>query len=195
VITTQEETTIRITVRTVLRTTIRIPAATAAARIHLRTTTADFRIYDNDRKGCPGTRGSLFAYIIDKKRQAGMRCMWNLISVEELKEMLREQKKFTLVDLRDEADYKAGHIPQAVNISSEELEMIMRRKKNRQPEPVYSESEKQEPALPELRQVLICYRGPESIRTARRLSAIGCEVSAVCGGMEAWRQSFGETAG
>jgi rhodanese-related sulfurtransferase len=177
VITTQEETTIRITVRTILRTAIRIPAAITATRIHLRIITADFRIYDNDRKGCPGTRGSLFAYIIDKKRQAGMRCMWNLISVEELKAMLQEQKKIALVDLRDEADYKAGHIPQAVNISSGELEMLWRRKKNGQP------------------LVLICYRGPVSIRTARRLAASGCEVSAVCGGMEAWRQSFGETAG
>jgi hypothetical protein len=71
VTTTQEETTIRITVRTVLRTTIRIPAATTAARIHLRTITADIQNSHNDRKGCPGTRGSLFAYIIDKKKQAG----------------------------------------------------------------------------------------------------------------------------
>jgi rhodanese-related sulfurtransferase len=103
--------------------------------------------------------------------------MWKLISVEELKEMLQQQKNMELVDLRDEADYKAGHIPQAVNISSGELEVLWRRKKNGQP------------------LVLICYRGPESIRTARRLAADGCEVSAVCGGMEAWRQSLGETSG
>jgi hydroxyacylglutathione hydrolase len=103
--------------------------------------------------------------------------MWNLISVEELKEMLQEQNKIALVDLRDEADYKAGHIPQAVNISSGELEMLWRQKKNGPP------------------LVLICYRGPESIRTARRLATMGCVVSAVCGGMEAWQQSLGETAG
>jgi rhodanese-related sulfurtransferase len=106
--------------------------------------------------------------------------MWNLISVEELREMLREQKKMTLVDLRDEADYKAGHILQAVNISSGKLEMLCK-KKSGQPEQVTD--------MQKMMLVLICYRGPESIRTARRLSAAGFDVSAVCGGMEAWRQA------
>jgi thiosulfate sulfurtransferase len=96
--------------------------------------------------------------------------MWKLISVEQLERMLRDRRTLTLVDLRDAADYENGHIPQAVSMQSDRLEELQALK-----EPV----------------VLICYRGPESMRTARRLDETGHEAYAVCGGMHAWKQIFG----
>ncbi len=96
--------------------------------------------------------------------------MWNLISVMQLEQERKEQTPMLLIDLREAKDYESGHIPGALHI----------------PEEILSEYLIQVPE--DCRIILICYRGPRSIREARRLSDCGYHVSAVCGGMEAWRR-------
>jgi rhodanese-related sulfurtransferase len=97
-----------------------------------------------------------------------MKYMWNLISVTQLERMLQEDRTLTLADLRDETDYGKGHIPHAVSIRPDQYKELLALK-----EPV----------------VLICYRGPESMRTARWMAEHGRTTYAVCGGMEAWNAS------
>ncbi len=99
--------------------------------------------------------------------------MWKLISAMQLDQEQKEQKPMLLIDIRNSEDYAAGHISGAVNVQDEMLSEYLTQ-------------------LPEGRNiVLICYLGPHSIRAARRLSEEGYDVSAVCGGMEAWDRVSG----
>jgi len=47
--------------------------------------------------------------------------MANLIGVKELREMLASEPRPTVVDVRDEADFVAGHIPSAVHIPGDDV--------------------------------------------------------------------------
>lgn len=97
--------------------------------------------------------------------------MWNLISVGELEQWLREKKQMLLLDVRNREDYEEAHIEEAVNLPTDEIERW-----------------KPEHWKLDIEIVCICYRGPNSIQAAKLLDHSGNHVSAVCGGMEAWGQ-------
>ncbi|MCD8221844.1 MAG: rhodanese-like domain-containing protein [Clostridiales bacterium] len=96
--------------------------------------------------------------------------MWDLISVMQLDQWIKEKRPLFLVDIRERESYEADHISGAVCINEEELLAC--------PEAYLKKEETT---------VLICYHGALSIRAARKLSASGYTVYSVSGGMEAWK--------
>lgn len=110
--------------------------------------------------------------------------MWFLIGVSELERYLDEGKDLYLVDLRDRASFRRGHIRGAVNIPAEELW---------EQEAAGWEAAEQRRRLPKDRLiVLCCYHGPQSMRAARMLARDGYEVADVYGGMQAYRAYRGK---
>lgn len=95
--------------------------------------------------------------------------MWKLISAMQLEELLKEKKPILLLDLREREDYEKSHIEEAVNLPAKDMEHW-----------------RLDHWKADIRIVCICYHGPNSIRAAVLLDRAGNEVSAVCGGMEAW---------
>lgn len=95
--------------------------------------------------------------------------MWELISVMQLDDWLKEKRPLLLVDIRDRESYEAGHISGAVRVDEEELLA--------HPDGYLKKEEMT---------VLICYHGALSIRAARKLAISGYMVYSVSGGMEAW---------
>ncbi len=46
------------------------------------------------------------------------------VTADELKKMLDKKTKMALVDTREEYEYKAGHIPTAINVPPEKVNFI-----------------------------------------------------------------------
>jgi rhodanese-related sulfurtransferase len=88
------------------------------------------------------------------------------ISTNELQNELA--KKPTIVDVREDFEYRAGHIPTAVNLPLSTLGNQVSRVKKSQP------------------WYLICRSGARSKRAAMMLSKAGYDVINVKGGMNAW---------
>lgn len=97
--------------------------------------------------------------------------MWDLISVMQLEEWMKERRRLLLIDLREKDDYEKGHIMCAVHVPYNDGKNWMIR--GTRPDRVI---------------VCICYRGASSIRAAKKLASMGYQAYAVYGGMEAWEQ-------
>lgn len=74
----------------------------------------------------------------------------------------------TVVDVREDFEYKTGHIPSAINMPLSTLGQQVGTQSN--PQPWY----------------LICRSGARSMRAAKLLSKAGYNVINVKGGMNAW---------
>lgn len=79
------------------------------------------------------------------------------------------QNDIIIIDLRDDIEYKQGHIPSAINIPYEEFE--------------YRKSQLSKYDLI----ILYCHRGSISIALARDLSKEDFEVKNIYGGINAYR--------
>jgi len=85
---------------------------------------------------------------------------------------------FTILDVREEKDYQAGHVPGAVNL----------------PHNKYNSFEGDEIAFPELKKevlyIVICYGGEcnQSHMAAKKLSSLGYRVKKLLGGFSHWEK-------
>lgn len=80
----------------------------------------------------------------------------------------------TLVDVRENSEWKSGHAPRAVHIPLAQIDQGARRlQKNR---PV----------------VVVCASGMRSRTGAKQLRTLGFEATSVSGGMAAWQRAGGE---
>lgn len=79
------------------------------------------------------------------------------------------QNDTIIIDLRDDIEYKRGHIPSAINIPYEEFE--------------YRKSQLSKNYLI----ILCCHRGSLSIALSRDLSKEGFQVKNIYGGINAYR--------
>lgn len=86
------------------------------------------------------------------------------ISIQELAEKI--STGIDLIDIREEDEYAAGHVPSAVNVPFSKLETRL----NRIPDQAY----------------LICQTGGRSARAQEFLATQGISTINVLGGTEAW---------
>ena len=94
------------------------------------------------------------------------------IDVHQVKQ-LEEQDSATIVDIRDPASFKAGHIPNAIHLSDETVEQFI------------TDTDKNKPL------VVYCYHGISSQGAAAYFSEKGFkEVSSMIGGFEGWLTAF-----
>ena len=97
------------------------------------------------------------------------------IDVHQVKQ-LEENNSATIVDIRDPASFKAGHIPNAIHLSDATVEQFI------------IDTDKNKPL------VIYCYHGISSQGAAAYFSEKGFkEVSSMIGGFEAWRISFSDS--
>jgi rhodanese-related sulfurtransferase len=90
------------------------------------------------------------------------------ISAKSLEAYINKEKVI-IIDLRDKKDYKRGHVPSAINIEYENLELYKQK-------------------LSRYRQiVLYCDRGSISLLAARDLSRMGYNIVNVIGGYQYYR--------
>lgn len=75
-----------------------------------------------------------------------------------------------LLDVRSPNEYAAGHLPGAVNVPLDELEVVAAR---------YAGQDV----------VTVCHSGARSLAAARLLDAAGARVQSLAGGTEAWRRA------
>ena len=98
------------------------------------------------------------------------------IDVQKVKEMEKNDSA-TIVDIRDYASFKSGHIPNAIHLSDESVQKFI------------SNANKQKPL------VVYCYHGISSQGAAAYFSEQGFkEVSSMAGGFEGWRAVFPDSA-
>ena len=96
----------------------------------------------------------------------------NEIDVQKVKE-IEESNSATIVDIRDPASFKSGHIPNAINLSDDNVQQFV------------ADTDKENPL------VVYCYHGISSQGAAAYFSEQGFkEVSSMTGGFESWRSSF-----
>ncbi|MCV3741468.1 rhodanese-like domain-containing protein [Lentilactobacillus hilgardii] len=88
------------------------------------------------------------------------------VTTNQLKEVLTSRP--TIIDVREDFEYRAGHIPSAINLPLSSLTNTMTQVSK--PQPWY----------------LICRSGARSKRAATFLSKAGYDVINVKGGMNAW---------
>jgi len=93
--------------------------------------------------------------------------MFQSISMRQLEALLNQGRDFTLLDVREEEEYEAGHLEGAMNLPlsriGEAPGMIPKEK------PV----------------IVYCAHGGNSLLAARELSGLGYRVANACGGL-AW---------
>ena len=94
------------------------------------------------------------------------------IDVHQVKQ-LEEKDSATIVDIRDPASFKAGHIPNAIHLSDETVEQFI------------TDTDKNKPL------VVYCYHGISSQGAAAFFSEKGFkEASSMMGGFEGWLSAF-----
>ena len=87
-----------------------------------------------------------------------------------------ERSDAIIIDLRDPASYKKGHVRNAVNIPYRELEEYFEKKQD------------QKYQFPKDKiLILYCDRGGASMQAARSLARQGCRTRSVIGGFAAYR--------
>lgn len=93
------------------------------------------------------------------------------VSASRAVELVRDGT--TLLDVRENHEWKAGHAPQAIHVPLGDLEKAPRR-------------------LPSGRPVLVmCASGMRSRTAAKQLRGLGLDVASVSGGLVAWQQAGG----
>jgi len=94
------------------------------------------------------------------------------IDVHQVKQ-LEENNSATIVDIRDPASFKAGHMPNAIHLSDETVEQFI------------TDTDKNKPL------VVYCYHGISSQGAAAFFSEKGFkEASSMKGGFEGWLSAF-----
>ncbi len=94
------------------------------------------------------------------------------IDVHQVKQ-LEEKDSATIVDIRDPASFKAGHIPNAIHLSDGTVEQFI------------IDTDKNKPL------VVYCYHGISSQGAAAYFSEKGFkEASSMIGGFEGWLSAF-----
>ena len=94
------------------------------------------------------------------------------IDVHQVKQ-LEEKNSAAIVDIRDPASFKAGHIPNAIHLSDSTVEQFI------------IDTDKNKPL------VVYCYHGISSQGAAAYFSEKGFkEVSSMIGGFEGWLSAF-----
>lgn len=88
------------------------------------------------------------------------------VTTNELQDELKHNP--TVIDVREDFEYKTGHIPSAVNMPLSKLVQQISAQAKRQP------------------WYLICRSGARSMRAAKLLAKAGYNVINVKGGMNAW---------
>lgn len=95
------------------------------------------------------------------------------MTVQQLQDRL-EEGPVTILDIRDEMSFSAGHIPNAIPLSRTSVEQCLK------------QFEKDKPL------VVCCYHGISSIEAAMFFSQQGfTDVYSLMGGYEAWARAFG----
>lgn len=86
-------------------------------------------------------------------------------------------EEFVILDVRDEKDYQAGHVPGAVNMPYEKYNSFLDEK-------MFPELKK------EILYIVICYGGEcnKSHEAARNLSSLGYNVKKLIGGFSHWEK-------
>jgi rhodanese-related sulfurtransferase len=90
------------------------------------------------------------------------------LSPEDARKAVATGGRAATVDLRDQDEFSAGHIPGAVNIPADELDDRL------------DELSQDEPVI------VVCDEGKRSAEAAERLRERGYEAASVDGGMRAW---------
>jgi rhodanese-related sulfurtransferase len=88
------------------------------------------------------------------------------ITAEEAREVLGRNEAVA-VDLRDEEEWREGHLPGARRISAEDLPNV--------------------DDLPDQKVIVVCEEGEQSAEVAEKLRSDGCDAVALEGGMNQWR--------
>lgn len=101
-------------------------------------------------------------------------CRW--VTQREAQKMMREEQNYIILDVRSMADYRAGHIPGAINLPEEFLDR----------EPVTG--------LPDKDQLIFLYSADSksSRQAAKKLAGLGYTNVVEFGGFQSWT---GETVG
>ena len=98
--------------------------------------------------------------------------MFRTISVQQLEYLLDGERTFTLLDVREQREYEAGHLLGAVNLPYERLDEV--------------ESE-----IPKDRPVVIyCAYGGQSLLAARKLAGCGYDAGNALGGLHYYRGKY-----
>ncbi|EPT83475.1 rhodanese-like domain-containing protein [Streptococcus agalactiae] len=95
--------------------------------------------------------------------------MTKKITVVALETLIAQHNNIHLIDVREEHEYRGGHIPGAINLPLSQL------------------SHKFEQLDKNREYYLVCQRGGRSIRACQFLELKGYKVINVDGGTEAWR--------
>ena len=99
----------------------------------------------------------------------------NEIDVRKVKEIV-ESASGTIVDIRDLASFRSGHIPDAIHLNDDSVQKFILNTDKKKPLVVY------------------CYHGISSQGAAAYFSEKGFKnVSSMVGGFEAWRTVFSDS--
>lgn len=94
---------------------------------------------------------------------------YQCISIADAKSLI-DKSEVTLLDIRDAASYDAGHIPNAINVNNDNVEVVL------------SHADKSKPLL------VCCYHGNSSKGAADYFNAAGFgESYSIDGGYEEWK--------
>ncbi len=96
------------------------------------------------------------------------------LTQEEAVKVMNSAADYMIVDVRTEAEYAGGHIPNAVNVPLDRIE-----------------AEDVSDALPDKHQVLLiyCYAGRRSVEAAKKLASMGYSSAYEFGGIVDWTGS------
>ena len=98
--------------------------------------------------------------------------MFRTISVQQLEYLLDGERTFTLLDVREQREYEAGHLLGAVNLPYERLDEA-------------------EAEIPKDRPVVIyCAYGGQSLLAARELAGRGYDAVNALGGLHYYRGKY-----
>lgn len=98
--------------------------------------------------------------------------MFRTISMQQLEQFLDGERTFTLLDVREQKEYEAGHLLGAVNLPYEQLDEVE------------AEITKDRPV------VIYCAYGGQSLLAARDLAGRGYDAVNALGGLHYYRGKY-----
>ena len=98
--------------------------------------------------------------------------MFRTISMQQLEQLLDGERTFTLLDVREQKEYEAGHLLGAVNLPYEQLDEVE------------AEITKDRPV------VIYCAYGGQSLLAARELAGRGYDAVNALGGLHYYRGKY-----